>query len=282
MSLAPPRPTSIHQLTTRYRAVVTDLDGTAVPAYPRALPSKAVVDAVAAATTAGLLVTVATGRPWPAAKRVVDHLGITGPILIDGGSRIVQATTGETLYEKCFSPAARLALALALANLPYDVLLDDDTHDDASPALHRLSELRNTHRAVWVIGVPVRESERLAHRFISAHTAVSITTNPAGDLLKDIQITPRGATKQSGVAHLLALLDVEKAHSVGVGDSANDTPLFNAVGLRIAMSQGSSRLKVIADVIAPSILHDGLAWVLENLATDTTARSLWRSGHHHY
>lgn len=169
-----------------------------------------------------------------------------------------------------------------MANLPYDLLLDDDTHAHAGPAKERVGELRTTHRAVWVIAVPVAEAERLARRFVTAHTSVAITTNPAGDALKDLMITPRGASKLTGVTRLLEILGVEKENTVGVGDSANDSPLFNAVGLRIAMAQGSSRLKVNADVIAPSIEHDGLAWVLEHLTVDNTAKTLWRTGHQNY
>jgi len=49
------------------------------------------------------------------------------------------------------------------------------------------------------------------------------------------------------------------AHTMVVGDSGNDLPLFERAGLKIAMGNGTKELKKRADWIAPTQEEDGLA-----------------------
>lgn len=51
---------------------------------------------------------------------------------------------------------------------------------------------------------------------------------------------------------------------IGVGDGYNDYPMLEACGLKVAMGNAVDELKVIADIVAPSIEQDGLAKVIED------------------
>jgi hydroxymethylpyrimidine pyrophosphatase-like HAD family hydrolase len=61
----------------------------------------------------------------------------------------------------------------------------------------------------------------------------------------------------------LQLLGVDKDTVIGVGDTDNDLPLFESVGFKIAMANGTEKLKRSADYIAPSVDEDGLAFIID-------------------
>jgi hydroxymethylpyrimidine pyrophosphatase-like HAD family hydrolase len=62
--------------------------------------------------------------------------------------------------------------------------------------------------------------------------------------------------------------------SVGVGDGGNDVALLAAVGLGVAMAGSPLAELGCADVVAPPVEHDGLAWVLDSLVADPTGQTL--------
>ena len=59
----------------KVQALIFDLDGTAIPATVNGMPSQRVIQAVTEAKNF-CHVSVATGRPYPYAKSIIDALGI--------------------------------------------------------------------------------------------------------------------------------------------------------------------------------------------------------------
>jgi hydroxymethylpyrimidine pyrophosphatase-like HAD family hydrolase len=79
----------------------------------------------------------------------------------------------------------------------------------------------------------------------------------------DVHITHAQATKQHSIQVLIESLGLDSSEVIGIGDSANDLPIFKATGHRIAMGNAEAILKGQADEIAPHVDDDGLAQIIE-------------------
>jgi phosphoserine phosphatase len=62
------------------------------------------------------------------------------------------------------------------------------------------------------------------------------------------------------------------AIGVAVGDGENDIPMFQAVGTRVAMGNGSDRLKAVAHALAPPCEDDGAANVVHRILSAKAKR----------
>ena len=58
-------------------------------------------------------------------------------------------------------------------------------------------------------------------------------------------------------------MDIKKEEIIGVGDGDNDLPLFDSVGLKIAVGNATEKLKAAADEIVADADKDGLAQVIQ-------------------
>lgn len=80
-----------------------------------------------------------------------------------------------------------------------------------------------------------------------------------------IEIISEKADKGIAIQEAAAQLNIPKAEILGIGDSVNDVPMFEACGLRVAMGNAESQLKAEADVITWTNDEDGVARALEAL-----------------
>ena len=55
---------------------------------------------------------------------------------------------------------------------------------------------------------------------------------------------------------------------IAIGDAQNDEELLSSVGFKIAMANGSDKVKSIADVIAPDCDSEGVAVAVEQYFLD--------------
>ena len=85
------------------KALIFELDGTAVSKKPKSKPSKAVVDAIKQAHEK-VAVVFATTRNWKSAKSMATLLNITAPCVTLGGSQVVDALTGKVIWEQDLDP----------------------------------------------------------------------------------------------------------------------------------------------------------------------------------
>ena len=90
------------------KLLVLDLDGTALNADRRL----AAVDVEAARRlrSAGVHVTIATGRIFTGTQRVARELGVRGPVAVMNGCEILDAESGATLFGAYVRPDAHRAI----------------------------------------------------------------------------------------------------------------------------------------------------------------------------
>ena len=252
---------------SKHKAIIFDVDGTAVDSPSRELPSERLAAAVRSLGSTYYL-SAATGRSWSWVKGVLECLELEDPCIVAAGTQICNPKTGETLWECDMDSEDTDAVMAILRTIPGCRLLYNDYSGDeyysggVSPdqivltgPVHFINCIFiPSHAAAGVI-------EKLA---VVENLAITMAVSQKENY-KDILITSKLATKEHAVAELLKLIDVEKKDAVGVGDGHNDVELFRAVGRKVAMGNAVSELKEAADEVIGDINQDGFAKFLEGL-----------------
>jgi hydroxymethylpyrimidine pyrophosphatase-like HAD family hydrolase len=245
------------------KLVLTDLDGTAV--YPEAHEaSDEVMAAIREGEESGIKFSAVTGRPFRMTKNLLAAMGFRDLCIFDGGASIANPATGEVLWSK-FLPAETTRAAVNLL-LPLAFLLEYDK-GDMTPDQVDVGSINEPALSVWS-SVPTEEAEGLIERLSKLpDVAVHGNSAPGGDTTKcGIQITHIEADKEHAVGQLLTMLDVDKAHTLAIGDGNNDLPLFRSAAVKVAMGNGSDRLKAEADYVVGTVQEDGFAQAIREFA----------------
>ena len=242
----------------KYKAIIFDIDGTAIPLELIAIPSDKLIYSVKKAQRL-VKVCAATGRSLPHSRHLLEALNIKNPCIISGGTQIIDPITEKTLWEKRLSERqVRQILELCLP-YQYPIGFSDETRGISA----REKRVNGSERIVYIWNVKEEDAIYLQKTFneikgVAAHTP--------GSWIKDrldIHITHNKATKKQALLELIKILDVEKNEIIGVGDHDNDLPLFESVGFKVAMGNATEKLKESADYITSSVEEDGLAEVIE-------------------
>ena len=80
---------------------------------------------------------------------------------------------------------------------------------------------------------------------------------------KYVEIFAKNTSKGTALNTLASRLGISKEEIACIGDSANDLPMFEAAGLKIAMGNAVPELKKQADIVAYSNHIDGAAKAIE-------------------
>ncbi len=241
-----------------YKAVIFDIDGTAVANEQFGKPSTLLIDTVRKAKEKAFI-SAATGRIYSTARWVIEPLGLTAPCIISSGAQIIDPTTANILWEKTI-PQQVVAKILALtAEYPYQVV----TASQVVTYPPQKERIVQDESIIYILEIPLKESVALATKL---QKIFGIVMHRVIGYKKDhmtFHLTHTDATKSHAVHTLIDMLGVKKEEIIGVGDSFNDLSLFEAVGLKIAMGNAAEELKKAADEIAPPVEADGLARIIQ-------------------
>lgn len=242
----------------KYKAIIFDVDGTAMPLELNAMPSKKVIQAVKKAHQY-VKVCAATGRSLPHSRHLLQAFAMNDPCVISGGTQIVDPITEKTLWEKRLSEKQVKQVIKLCLPYQYPVGFSDETKGIPAKEKH----INGTERIIYIWNVKEEDAIYLQKEIneikgVAAHTPGSWTK---GRL--DIHVTNTEATKKHALEELVKILGVEKKEIIGAGDHNNDLPLFESVGLKVAMGNATEQLKKHADYVTASVDQDGLADVIE-------------------
>src|SRR5437868_559244 len=83
----------------KYKALMLDLDGTTIPIQADGIPSPRVKQAIAEANKK-LAVGIATSRPYWIMEYLLEHIKLSAPCIINGGSEILEPKTKKILFRQ--------------------------------------------------------------------------------------------------------------------------------------------------------------------------------------
>lgn len=265
------------------RLIASDIDGTLL--RPDGQISDRVQLALQAASRAGCLITLATGRSLPFARPVAQQIGIHVPIILHSGALICEADSGKILYE-CVLDRDATARAIArvtssgLQPLVFsrhvDWLLTGPPGQENSATARflanklakcqrlSLAELASSGdaRSVTVLG-PEKDLVELSRELKAddgCHGMLAYLPRLDSFLL---DILGSECSKAAALAFIAARHGISLAETMAVGDHANDVPMILAAGIGVAMGNAPASVQAAADWITASNAEDGLAVAIE-------------------
>lgn len=245
----------------KYKAIVSDIDGTLTPIVSHALPTDKVTKSIQKAVKNGIVFCLATGRPYSLIKYIIDHLGPIGPCIVDNGAVIANSKDGSVLWEAILpntdaSGILKLLKPLKLFRASCDTGLIENPQEIPNGSKVRKMSIHD---------IPMAKADELIDKIEKEFKDVSCAkaSSYMGDKFIDVYFCNINATKQFAVFELAKILNIDHKEMIGVGDSYNDFPLLMACGLKVAMGNSIKEILDIADYVAPSVDDDGLADVIE-------------------
>ena len=72
------------------------------------------------------------------------------------------------------------------------------------------------------------------------------------------EVTNGNVTKGTAILKVLDHYNEESFNAIGIGDNANDIPMFKVCGTSVAMGNAAEEAKTHADYVTTDILDDGI------------------------
>lgn len=251
----------------KYKAIISDIDGTLGPVSLMPLPSEKVKKTIQQTINSGFIFTLATGKPFSLVEYLIDNLQLSAPIIVDNGAALYNPTNKKQIVEYIIESkeAQEILNYIQMVTKEYRVSCSDENFKN-------ITQLRNDQkvRKFILLDLSPLEADSLIKtlelRFKNLH--IVKTSSDLGKQYNAVYISSAQATKQHAVVALAQLMGISTQEIIGIGDHYNDFPLLMACGFKIAMGNAVPELKAIADYIAPPLEEDGLAHVLEKFVLD--------------
>jgi len=256
-----------------YKALITDIDGTLVPVTGNGSTiGEPTAQAFKAAINSGCKIGVATGRGWQSTKPIVERLGIIDPCIIEGGSCIINPSTEKIIWQRELDPETSRQVVEILKRLAtHTELIKSAAIPERIPAKEAdAGNYQLPNRVIYLLGATKELALAAQQALRGLPTIAANLTTPswASPELYDVHVTHKEGTKSQALQEWMRLLHLDKSECIGVGDSANDIPLFEAVGLTVAVGNATDDLKEQADVVAPNRDDGALKYVLQKFILD--------------
>ena len=260
-----------------YDLIATDLDGTLLRSDHTV--SERTQRALAAATAAGAVHIVVTGRSAAWTRPTLDAIGYTGLAVCGQGAQVYDAGAHRQLTSVTLDrQLAQLALAkieaetgpvflsvsrdgldgLILVGPGYDMPGDGEQMagitDPAEFWAEPITRLFIQH--------PTLTDDELAHaaRSVAGQLVDVVMAGPGF-----VEVLPLGLSKATGLALAASRLGVTRERTLAFGDMPNDVPMFRWAAHGVAMANAHPSLVEAADEVTLSNDADGVAVVLELL-----------------
>lgn len=265
----------------KYQLIAMDLDGTL--SNDQKIITEKTKAALMAAQEKGIRLALASARPSPGLFRERDVLQMQsyGGILMSyNGGRIVDAATGEVLFETAMDMEQTRQVLRFLESLPVTPILDDGVQFYVTDKNgYKVDyECRNNNMVC-------QEVENLADFLHFAPIKILMSADPekireiqqeiARNLPEDLtvvqtapfylEVIPACINKGQGIRDICQVLGMTPEQVIAFGDAQNDIPMLQAAGMGVAMGNATQAVKEAANYVTLSNNEDGIAAALEKL-----------------
>jgi Cof subfamily protein (haloacid dehalogenase superfamily) len=270
------------------KLLALDLDGTIFG--DDLIISRRVRDAILRAQRAGVVVTIATGRMFRAARLIAADLGLREPLICYQGALIQHSATSEVLYHRTVPLVLchDLIDATNLRQLHLNVYLNDELYvSHETPEARYYSQI-NMDLPVHIVGDLHAWLERQDG---AEPTKLVIVTDPTltdntlalfselyGTRLQVIKSHPRfteftniDCSKGRALAFLASHYGISQSEVMAIGDGHNDLDMIQWAGYGVAMSSAPQMVLDAANIISPPISEDGAADAIERYVLNDKA-----------
>ena len=265
----------------KYKLIAMDLDGT-LNNDQKVITEKTKA-ALMAAQKAGIRLALASARPSPGLFKERDILKLQehqGILMSYNGGRIVDAQTGNVLFETSMDIAETKQVLRQLEKFPVTPILDDGVQFYVTDKNgYKVDyECKNNNMVCQEVGnladflnfAPVKilmsvQPEELpqVQRTIAELLPDSLTVVQTAAFYQEV--IPKVINKGQGIRDICSVLGIDPSEVISFGDAANDIPMLRAAGMGVAMGNAAEAVKAAADMVTLSNNDDGIAAALEKL-----------------
>lgn len=264
----------------KYEAIITDFDDTLLRSDGAILPET--ISAIKDYEKRGGKFVICTGRNLSSMLKIAKNLNLTGYVIASQGAIIYNLDNGEYILNEGIEPSIAVEVLRDLESLGEyaQVYFDGDAYNDKS--VEEITDYYENACNIKVVNLNEKLSEHILRTQKKTHKILSITSeekipgliekfsNKYGDKLlvntsKPVlfEIVDKRLTKGTAIEKLSTIIGVDTKNMIGIGDSMNDIPLLNAVGLKIAVANASQVLKDVADEVTVSCDENALGVIIE-------------------
>ena len=259
-----------------YRLIALDVDGTLLTSDGKILPST--MEAIAWARSKGVRVVLCTGRSALEAAWLSRGAGCDSRAVCLSGGTVADAVTGAHLRQFPLPPEAAQAAMDIIQDYPF-LCLDAfaGPYNLVTPSTRRLFAAMQPNDCVHQFMVEtenpaayVRDHGLTVCKLFAATTGPDLTeaverlrTIPGVETVNcdgaNLEVMAQGVSKGTGLRLLAEDWGIPMEEVVAMGDSGNDLEMFSAVGMPVAMGNGSPAARAAARLVTDTNDHDGVA-----------------------
>ena len=264
-----------------YQLIAMDLDGTL--SNDQKVITEKTKAALMAAQETGIRLALASARPSPGLFRERDVLRLQdyqGILMSYNGGRIVDAATGNVLFETAMDPEETKAVLRQLERLPVTPILDDGVqfyvtdrngfkvdyecknNNMICSEVENLADFLTFAPIKILMSVQPEEISRVQKQ-IAALLPTSLTVVQTAPFY--LEVIPKVINKGQGIRDICTVLGITPEEVIAFGDAENDIPMLRAAGMGVAMGNATEAVKAAADMVTLSNNDDGIAAALEML-----------------
>lgn len=259
----------------QYKLLAADMDGTLLD--PNKNIRAETVAAIHRATDAGVIFTIATGRPIQGIEKYSRLPWPNAPIVTYNGSVILSPDRKAVLYEKTLeeSTAAELiAYGKQWGALPFIwskgkvyVFEESETtaryaaNSNSTPVLIKDEDAlirQGITKILWQDDAPQIEDYQQRLQTILTGNVTYCTSSP-----HYLEFFHSDVSKGNALQFLSEFCNISPAEIIAIGDEMNDIPMLEYAGLGVAMGNATDAVKARADFVTLTNEEDGVAHVID-------------------
>lgn len=265
------------------KLIALDIDGTLLSSKQEILPSTK--RAVTEALNAGIKIVLCTGRPLAGVSHFLKELGVAGDdqYVVTYNGAVTETVSGHVVAKHLLDRTAyeKLTAFGQAHQVPFNVLDENSEIYTADRDLHFLEVVQAMENSA---GLKIRTPEEMPADFEIAkgvfvgseelldatEPALRVEFEPQYSVVRAsrwfLEVMAAGVNKGQALRDLAKVLDLDPAEMMAVGDEGNDLAMFAAVGVSVAMGNGSDEAKAGAKYVTARNDDDGLAMAIDKYA----------------
>ncbi len=264
------------------RLAFFDIDGTLLDSRGQIHPQ--LYSAIAHLKSKGIKTAIASGRPYFAARFLVDELGINDAGMFYTGAHLFDPRSQQTLLEVPLPSADALAVVQAAQRLD----LYAEAYTPTGFYLPQHTEISRVHAAHLRVNPELSDLTSVVMHNNVSKLLVGVNRVTQGDKISLLEqqfpqlifaraylaaypdwqfasVIAGAATKQRAFDFFLDHHQLAAHQVIAFGDAESDMDFLQMAGIGVAMGNANENVKAVADWVTKSADDAGVAYALEQL-----------------
>lgn len=264
------------------RLAFFDIDGTLLDSHGQIHPL--LYPAIARLKNKGIKTAIASGRPYFAARFLVDELGVNDAGMFYTGAHLFDPLAQKTLLEIPLPVADTLAVIQAAQALD----LYTEVYTPGGFYLQEQTEISCVHAAHLRVNPELDDLVAVVMRSSVSKLLVGVNRTVHGDKISVLEkqfpqlifarayltaypdwqfasVISGVATKQRAFEFLLRHHQIKPHQVIAFGDAESDMDFLQMAGIGVAMGNANENVKAVADWVTKTADEAGVAYALDQL-----------------